>query len=91
MRFDDDDDRWVELVAGTPRLWTGGRVVTCADRDGARRLLVDGEPVTPADLQVRSVVAADRGGVVFVANPIDDATVSHVWRHDADGLAAPHR
>ena len=60
----------------------------CADRDGARRLLVDGEPVTPADLQVRSVVAADRGGVVFIANPIDDATVSHVWRYDDEGLAA---
>ena len=88
VRFADDDDRWVELVPGTPRLWTGGELITCADREGARRLLVDGEPVTPADLQVRSVVAADRGGIVFIANPIDDATVSHVWRYDADGLAA---
>ncbi len=88
VRFDDDDDRWVELVPGTPRLWTDGELITCADREGTRRLLVDGEPVTPIDLQVRSVVAADRGGVVFVANPIDDATVSHVWRHDADGLTA---
>ena len=35
-----------------------GALVTCADRDGARRLLVDGEPVTPPDLQVRAV--ADR-------------------------------
>ena len=88
VRFDDDDDRWVELVPGTPRLWTGGELITCADREGTRRLLVDGDPVTPVDLQVRSVTAADRGGVVFIANPIDDATVSHVWRHDADGLAA---
>ena len=55
--------------------WTDGALVTCADRDGARRLLVDGEPVTPADLQVRSVVAVDGGGIVFIANPIDDATV----------------
>ncbi len=88
VRFADYDERWVELVAGTPRLWTDGQLVGCADRDGARRLLVDGEAVTPADLQVRSVVAADRGGIVFVANPIDDATVSHVWRYDDDGLAA---
>jgi dipeptidyl-peptidase-4 len=88
VRFDDDDDRWVELVAGTPRLWTEGELITCADREGARRLLIDGEPVTPADLQVRSVLSADRCGVVFIANPIDDATVSHVWRYDADGLAA---
>ncbi len=88
VRFADDDDRWVELVAGTPRLWSAGQLVHCADREGARRLLIDGEPVTPADLQVRSVVAADDGGVVFIANPIDDATVSHVWRYDALGLAA---
>ena len=86
VRFADSDDAWVELVAGTPRLWTRRRSSsTCADRDGARRLLVDGEPVTPADLQVRSVVAADGGGIVFIANPIDDATVLHVWRYDADG------
>ena len=88
VRFADEDDQWVELVAGTPRLWTGGQLVNCADRDGARRLLIDGEPVTPADLQVRSIVTADSGGVIFIANPIDDATVSHVWRYDADGLAA---
>ena len=81
--------RWVELVAGAARdSWTDGQLVTCADRDGARRLLVDGEPVTPADLQVRSVVAADRGGIVFIANPIDDATVSHVWRY-ARRLGSP--
>jgi dipeptidyl-peptidase 4 len=88
LRFADSDDRWIELVAALPRLWTDGQLVTCADRGGARRLLVDGEPITPADLQVRSVVAADHGGIVFIANPIDDATVSHVWRYDADGLAA---
>jgi dipeptidyl-peptidase-4 len=88
LRFADRDARWVELVAGVPRLWTESQLVTCADRDGARRVLVDGEPVTPADLQVRSVVAADRGGIVFIANPIDDATVSHVWRYGDDGLAA---
>ena len=63
-------------------------LVNCADREGARRLLIDGEPVTPADLQVRSVVAVDQGGVVFIANPIDDATVSHVWRYGENGLAA---
>jgi dipeptidyl-peptidase 4 len=81
VRFGDHDDRWVELVAGTPRLWTAGELVNCADREGARRLLVDGEAVTPADLQVRSIVAADDGGIVFIANPIDDATVAHIWRY----------
>jgi dipeptidyl-peptidase-4 len=88
VRFADTDDRWVELVAGVPRLWSNGELVTCGDRDGARRLLIDGDAVTPPDLQVRSVAAADRDGVVFVANPVDDASVSHVWRYDESGLAA---
>jgi dipeptidyl-peptidase 4 len=36
------DDAWVELVPGTPTRLTDGRLVTAADRDGLRRLLVDG-------------------------------------------------
>ena len=31
-RFADHENRWVELVAGLPRLWTGGELVNCADR-----------------------------------------------------------
>jgi dipeptidyl-peptidase-4 len=48
--------------------------------------------VTPPDLQVRSVVAV--GGtaaepvVTFTANPIDDATVLHVWQWNEEGLHA---
>jgi len=82
---DDDDDAWVELVAGAPRLLDDGRLVTAADRDGARRLLVDGQPVTPPDLQVRAVLAVDGGDITFQANPIDDTTSLHVWRRRADG------
>lgn len=78
--FTDEDDAWVELVPGTPGVLGDGRIVMAADRDGARRLLVDGEPVTPADLQVRAVVAAGDGRVTFTANPLDDATVQDVWR-----------
>jgi dipeptidyl-peptidase 4 len=87
--FADRDDAWVELAPGSPRLLPDGRVVVCADRDGARRLLVGGVAVTPAHLQVRSIVSADEAGVVFHANPIDDATSLHVWRWTpGDGLHA---
>jgi dipeptidyl-peptidase-4 len=79
----DDDDRWVELVRGVPALLGDGRLVTCADRDGARRLLVDGSPVTPPDLQVRAVLHTSRESVVFLANPVDDPTVQHVHRWSA--------
>ena len=62
-----------------------GALVTCADRDGARRLLVDGEPVTPPDLQVRAVATVDGPGIVFIANPIDDATSPTCGAGRADG------
>ena len=80
----DYDDSWVELVAGTPARLSDGRLVMTADRDGARRLLVADEPVTPNDLQVRSVVStSDDAGtptVTFCANPADDATQLQVWQ-----------
>jgi dipeptidyl-peptidase-4 len=85
LRWADMDDQWVELVRGAPRLAPDGALITCADREGARRLLVDGEPVTPVDLQVRAIETVDGPGAVFLANPIDDATVLHVWRWTPDG------
>jgi dipeptidyl-peptidase 4 len=88
----DYDDAWVELVPGTPTRLTDRRLVTAADRDGARRLLVVDEPITPADLQVRSVVSTggdERSPVItFCANPIGDATQLHVWQW-ADGELHP--
>ena len=84
--FVDHDDAWVEVVPGTPLLLPDGRLVVCADRDGTRRLLVDGEPVSPPELQVREIVATHGTDVTIIANPIDDATVQHVWRWSATGL-----
>ncbi|MEZ5218911.1 MAG: DPP IV N-terminal domain-containing protein [Ilumatobacteraceae bacterium] len=37
----------IELVPGVPGFLGDGRLVTAADRGGARRLLVDGHPVSP--------------------------------------------
>jgi dipeptidyl-peptidase 4 len=91
--FADGDPAWVELVPGTPEMLTDGQLVMCADRDGARRLLVDGEPVTPADLQVRAVLGSltdpQHGDAVhFLANWLGDATEQHVWRWTSDGVVA---
>jgi len=82
--FADGDTAWVDLVPGTPALLDDGTLITCADRDGARRLMVDGEPTTPTDLQVRAVLATQGDEVFLLANPIDDATVQHVWRWRTD-------
>jgi dipeptidyl-peptidase 4 len=68
-----------------PRLLPDGTLVSAADRDGARRLMVNDQPVTPDDLQVRAVLEADAESILFQANPIDDATSLHVWRRSHDG------
>ncbi len=76
----DTDDAWVELVPGSPSLLPDGRLVVAADRGGARRLLVNGEVVSPPELQVRGIVSATEHGVVVSANAIGDATGLQAWR-----------
>ena len=82
--FADGDNAWVDLVPGTPAMLDDGTLITAADRDGARRLMIDGQPNTPVDLQVRAVLATQADEVFFLANPVDDATVQHVWRWRTD-------
>lgn len=76
----DRDEAWVERLSGTPARLADGRLVMGADREGARRLVVDGAPVTSADLEVRAVLHVGAGHVLFSANPTDDATVLDVYR-----------
>jgi len=83
---EDTDPDWVDLIGGTPAWTTAGDLVRVVNRDGAYRLLIGDEPVTPAGpdpLQVRSVldVADD---VLFTAVG-DDPTVLHVWTASRDG------
>lgn len=81
--WNDTDDAWVELVPGSPALLPDGRLVVAADREGARRLVVAGEIVSPPELQVRSIVSVSEHGVVVSANPLGDPTVLQPWRwHD---------
>ncbi len=81
----DYDDAWIENVPGVPRLLPGGALLTASDRDGMRRLYVDDEPITPADLQVRSVGAVtqsdgtDEPSILFNANDPAEPTELHVW------------
>ena len=86
--FEDFDDAWVALVPGTGPLVAPGVAVMCADRDGARRLLVGGSIVSPPDVQVRAVLSAEASRVVVAGNPIGDATVQHVYRWTPDGFEA---
>jgi dipeptidyl-peptidase-4 len=85
---EDNDETWVDLVAGAPRRLADGRLVMVADRDGARRLIVDGETVTPAVLQVRSLAHVGDDHVLVAANDVDEPAQQHVWRWDSEGLTA---
>ena len=79
--FTDTDDAWVELVSGVPALQQDGTLVTCADRDGTRRLLVNGSAVTPTTMQVRSVVSAG-SSIVFMANHISTPWEIDAWAYN---------
>lgn len=78
------DPSWVDLVPGTPAFTSAGALVTVDVADGAYRLTVDGEPVTPPSLQVRGVVDVDGDTVLFRAGT-DPVTVGlWTWRPGGD-------
>jgi dipeptidyl-peptidase-4 len=83
LLWEDHDEAWVERLPGTPARLADGRLVVGADRDGARRLIVAGAPVTPPDLHVRAVAHVGDEAVVLTAGPVDDGTVLDVWRWEA--------
>lgn len=79
--FTDEDDAWVELVPGVPALLSDGRLVTCADRDGVRRLVVDERSATPDHLQVRGVISVG-ATIVFAANDTSTPWIQDVYTFD---------
>jgi dipeptidyl-peptidase-4 len=83
---EDSDDVWVELFDGVPA-WCGQDVVRICDRDGARRLMVGDEPVTPVDMYVRDVAGCSDERVVFTAST-GDPSRAHVYAWTRDGLSA---
>ncbi|MEV4618664.1 prolyl oligopeptidase family serine peptidase [Asanoa sp. NPDC049573] len=79
------DAAWVSLVPGTPARTAGGALVWTADIDETRHLLVGGEPVTPAGLQVAAVLGVDGDTVLFSATT--EPVERHVWTWSPAGLA----
>lgn len=77
------DPDWVDAVPGVPARLPDGRLVVTAELAGARRLVVDGAPVTPDGVQVAAVLAVDEHGVLVVGT--DDPVESHLWRWRPDG------
>ncbi|HEC08363.1 MAG TPA: S9 family peptidase, partial [Acidimicrobiales bacterium] len=73
------DPSWVELIPGAPVL-CGERLITVEERDGNRRLCVDGSAVTPGDMWVRSVADADSERIVFTASVEPTRVEVHEYR-----------
>ncbi len=78
------DPDWVDIVPGVPAHTATGALVTVADAEGARRLVVDGVPVTPPSLQVRGVSDVDEDTVLFRASEAPESV--GLWTWGPDGL-----
>ncbi len=80
------DPAWVDIVPGVPAHTAAGALVTVADADGARRLVVDGVPVTPPSLQVRGVLDVEGDTVLIRAGETPESV--GLWTWGPDGLVA---
>ena len=78
------DPGWSELVTGAPRRFGDHLLAVIDDHEAdTRRLVVDGEPVSPVGLQVRGISAVHQGHVLVSATT--DPTELHVHRVAIDG------
>ncbi|MGA9345385.1 MAG: prolyl oligopeptidase family serine peptidase [Nocardioidaceae bacterium] len=83
------DDAWVELLPGTPRRLDSGALLHGLDVAETRHLAVDGEPFTPAGLQVRRVISVEDGGVLALVSPSSRAGAIVLARLGLDGSVEP--
>ncbi len=63
------DEAWVEVLPGTPRLLDDGRLLHSVDVGEQRRLWLDDEAITPADVLVRAVLEVDGESVIAQVVP----------------------
>jgi dipeptidyl-peptidase 4 len=82
---EDSDPVWLEIVPGLPARTDGGALVWSVDEPETRRLLVDGEPVTPDGLQLREVLDVDGDTVLFSGSTEQRETHLYTWSA-ADGV-----
>ena len=74
-------DTWVDIVPGVPAHMGDGSLVIVDDRDGWKRLIVDGAAVTPVGMNVRAVSSVGHDEVVFTANVAEhpECQSAHRW------------
>lgn len=80
---------WVSICPGSLGWLTDGSLVRSTERDGTRRIVVNGTAVTPPQIDVRSIVDVGREEIVFIANRRSDPGDVRAWRWSAGaGVAA---
>jgi dipeptidyl-peptidase-4 len=94
LHSEERDPVWVDIFTGVPAWIDSGddgdsdasaSLVTIGGRDGANRILLDGEPLTGPDLQVRGVLSVSDSGVYFAASAEDPAE-THLFLISRDGV-----
>lgn len=71
------DERWTEIVPGSPAWTPDDRLVTAGWADDAMAVFVDDQPTTAPGVQVREIVRAG-DEIVFTAST--EPTEVHVWQ-----------
>ena len=73
------DRAWIDLVGGVPAWSPNGELITHVISNNTHSIAVNGEVVTPENLQVDGIIAIDRDGITFSGS--FDPTQSHIyWR-----------
>jgi len=80
---EDTDPDWVDVVIGTPAWTPGGQLVRVVARDGAYRLMIGDDPVTPVRLNVADVL--DVGEDVLFTATGEDPAERHVYTSGPGG------
>lgn len=84
----DSNNTWVDLVPGSPALTKSAQLVVVADRDDVKRILIEGNAVTPTSLNVRSLVSVSDEAIVFMANEITHPEAASAWKWTPNSLEA---
>jgi len=80
---EDVDDAWLDAVVGVPAWSAAGRLVTTVFDEDTCKVALDGKPLGPAGLHVRSVVAVEDDAVVVSGSR--EPTELHLVRVRSDG------
>lgn len=81
-----EDDAFIDIVAGAPRLLDDGRLLHAVDdaTTDTRRLAIDGEPVSPPWLHLAAVRHVGDGAALVVGTAEDPAS-RHLYAIDLSG------